>query len=145
MDNYHKERQRKDRQERKHQRLGAPDPRCLNCGLLDVEALMAVPAASLPKRVLEQHHLAGRAASDVTITLCRNCHAVLTDWQEDWDKRIRRPNTPLERLAAFLQGLADWLWALARGLSEVAARIEAYVWWLLQGMAGEAPAFGWSS
>lgn len=106
---------------------------------------MAVPAGQLPRRFLELHHLGRRAASDLTITLCRNCHAVLTDWQEDWDPRLRHPATPSERLAAFLQGLADWLWALARSLAEVAARIEAYVRWLLEGMKGPAPAFGGAS
>jgi hypothetical protein len=110
-----------------------------------VESLMPVPASSLPKRFLELHHLAGRAASDLTIVLCRNCHAVLTDWQEDWDKRLRRPTTPTERLAALLQGLADWLWALARSLSDVAAHIEAWVRWILDGMQGLGPAFGGAS
>lgn len=141
MAGYDRDHRRAQRREGKHQRLGSPDPKCLNCGLLDVEALMAVSAGRLPRRLLEEHHLAGRRASSFTVTLCRNCHAVLTDWQEDWDGRLRRPATEDERLAALLQGLADWLWALARSLAEVAARSEAYVRWLLEGKKGPAPAF----
>ena len=88
---------------------------------------------------LERHHL-GKHPSDFTIPLCRNCHAVLTDWQEDWDKRLRHPKTPLERLATLLQGLVDWLVQQAQKLTELAARLQAWVRWLLGGMVGEAPA-----
>ena len=142
MDDIHKDSKRAERRERKYQRLGADDARCLNCGLLDVEALTRVPVRDLPRRFLEQHHLAGRAASDFTVVVCRNCHALLTDWQEDWNQRLRRPGTPTDRLAAFLQGLAEWLWALARKLGQTAAWIEAYVRWLLGGMEGDAPMMG---
>lgn len=142
MESPQKHNKRAERQERKSQRLRADDPRCFNCGLLDVEALMRVPVAKLPRRFLEHHHLAGRAASDFTVVLCRNCHAVLTDWQEDWDPRLRHPGTPVDRLAAYLQGLAEWLWALARKLGETAAWIEAHVRWLLAGMMGDAPTPG---
>ncbi len=111
----------------KRQRLGSPSPRCLICGCLDLEALIAVPAAELPRPVLEQHHVAGRAASDLTLTLCRNCHAILTDWQEDWDRRLRHPVTHAERTGAFLQGLAQMLQLLARSLNEMAVWIHARI------------------
>lgn len=139
-DDYAKEQKRARRHESKRQRLGSPDSRCLSCGCLDVEALFAVSVSELPGWFLEQHHLAGRAASDFTITLCRNCHALLTDWQEDWDERLRHPKTPVERLAALLQGLVDWLVQQAKKLTELAVRLHEWVRWLLGGMAGEAPA-----
>ena len=73
------------------------------------------------------------------MTLCRNCHAILTDWQEDWDHRLRDPKTPPERLAALLQGDVDWLLQLARNLTEFAVRLHDWVHWLLGGMQGPAP------
>ncbi len=138
-DDYGKQQNRARRHESKRQRLGSPAPVCLSCGCRDIESLFAVPASDLPGWFLEKHHL-GKHASDFTIPLCRNCHAVLTDWQEDWDMHLRHPKTPLERLAALLQGLVDWLLQQARKLTELAARLQAWVRWLLRGMVGEAPA-----
>ena len=140
MDNdYDKGQKRARRHESKRQRLGSPAPVCLSCGCRDIEALFAVSVSDLHGWFLERHHL-GKHPSDFTIPLCRNCHAVLTDWQEDWDKRLRHPKTPLERLATLLQGLVDWLVQQAQKLTELAARLQAWVRWLLGGMVGEAPA-----
>jgi hypothetical protein len=111
----------------------------VSCGCLDVEALLSVPASALPGRFLERHHLAKREASDFTVTLCRNCHAILTDWQEEWDPRLRDPKTPQERLAALLQGTVDWHLQLAGKLTESAARQQQLVRWILEGMKGPAP------
>jgi hypothetical protein len=99
-----------------------------------------VETSRLPRSFLEQHHLAGRAAGAATVVLCRNCHAILTDWQQDWEPRLRRPRTWVERLAAFLHGLADWCLQLARMLTDLAERLHAWVRWLLGGMSGPAPA-----
>ncbi len=123
----------------KRQKLGAHD-RCFNCPHQDIEALIPVPISKLPTWFVEKHHLARRAASDFTIPLCRNCHALLTDWQEDWDPPLRNPRTPVERLAALLKSIADWLRALAAKMVELAGLLEAWVAWLLRGMQGEAPA-----
>jgi hypothetical protein len=64
---------------------------------------------------------------------------MLTDRQEDWDARLRHPAQPNERLAALLQGLADWLLLLAKKLAELAAILTAWVNWLLGGLKGPAP------
>ncbi len=138
-DDYEKQKKRARRHESKRQRLGSPAPVCLSCGCRDIEALLAVPVADLPTWFLEQHHLA-KHASDFRVPLCRNCHAILTDWQGEWDERLRHPRTSIERLAALLQGLVDWLVQQAKKLTELAARLQAWVRWLLRGMVGEAPA-----
>ncbi len=127
------------RREAKRQHLGSPAPRCLSCGCFEIEALTTMPISALPGWFLEQHHLAKRAGSDFTVILCLNCHAILTDWQEDWDPRLHDPKTPPERLAALLQGKVDWHLQLARKLTESAARQQQWVRWLLGGMNGPAP------
>ncbi len=138
-DDYEKQQSRARRHESKRQRLGSPAPVCLSCGCRDIETLLAAPVANLASWFLERNHLA-KHASDLRVPLCRNCHAILTDRQEDWDRRLRYPKTPLERLAALLQGLVDWLVQLAGKMTELAARLQEWVRWLLRGMVGEAPA-----
>ncbi len=138
-EDYEKTQRAARRRETKRQYLGDPTPRCLSCGSFEIEALIAVPVSALPGWFLEQNHLARRAGSDFQVTLCRNCHAVLTDWQEDWNHRLRDPKTPNERLAALLQGAVDWLLQMARKFTEFAARLHEWVRWLLGGMEGPAP------
>ncbi len=133
------DRARRVRRQSKELRLGLPNPTCTVCGFSAVEALLRVPASKIPKRLLERHHLAGRAANDFTVILCRNHHAILTDWQEDWDPRLRHPRAPSERLAAFLQGRADLDLVLAQSRSDLAAHLQAWVAWLLEGMPGDGP------
>jgi hypothetical protein len=139
QEGYEKPQRRARRREAKRQHLGSPAPRCLSCGCLEIEALTAVPTSALPGWFLEEHHLAKRSGSDFTVTLCRNCHAVLTDWQEDWEPRLRYPKTASDRLAARLQGGVDWQLQLAKKLAESAARQHQWVRWLLDGMDGPAP------
>lgn len=138
-EDYEKIQGRARRREVKRQHLGSPAPQCLSCGCLEIEALTTVPVSALPGWLLEQHHLAKRSGSDFTVTLCRNCHAVLTDWQEDWEPLLREPKTAPERLAALLQGGVDWQLQLAKKLAESATRQQQWVRWLLGGMNGPAP------
>jgi hypothetical protein len=138
-EDYETAQRRARRREAKRQHLGSSAPRCLSCGCLEVEALTAVPISALPGWFLEQNHLAKRSGSDFTVTLCRNCHAVLTDWQEDWEPRLRDPHTAPERLAALLQGSVDWQLQLAKKHTEFAARQQMWVRWFLRGMDGPAP------
>jgi hypothetical protein len=138
-EDYEKAQRRARRREAKRQHLGSSAPRCLSCGCLEIEALTTAPVSALTVWFLEQHHLAKRAGSDLTVTLCLTCHAILTDWQGDWDPRLHDPETPLERLAAMLQGEVDWQLQLARKITESAARRHQWVRWLLRGMDGPAP------
>ena len=59
---------------------------------------------------LEQHHIAGRKHDYRTITVCRRCHAELSESQKTWDVRWLQKNQPENtRLAFFLLGLHDVL------------------------------------
>jgi len=138
-EDYEKTQRRARRREGKRQDLGSHAPRCLSCGCLEVEALLSIPASALPDWFLEQHHLPKRPAGNFTVIVCRNCHAVLTDRQEDWDHRLLAPETPLERLAALLQGAVDWLLQLARKMTDLAVLLQQCVRWLLGGMIGPPP------
>src|SRR5579864_9625474 len=101
---YAEENGRARRHERKRQRLGSPTSTCLCCGCLNIESLLNVPARELPRWFLEEHHIAARVSSNFTVILCRNCHAILTDRQHDWNPELRHPKVPSHRLAALLQG-----------------------------------------
>ncbi|HLY23524.1 MAG TPA: hypothetical protein VKT83_13755 [bacterium] len=132
-------RKRITRHERKRQHLGSSAPTCLSCGCIAVEMLFAVRACELPRWFLEKHHLAGRVAANMTVVLCRNCHAVVSDRQYDHDARLRCPSTGQERLAALLQGLADWFQVLGTWLLGLAGYLEEWVRWILDAMQGPGP------
>ena len=58
--------------------------------------------------VLEQHHIAGRHNSSATITVCANCHKVLTAKQTSWHKSWSFRNNIDEMQFLFLfAGLND--------------------------------------
>ena len=59
---------------------------------------------------LEQHHIAGRKHDWRVITVCRKCHAELSESQKTWDVRWLEINqTEYMRSAFFLLGLHDVL------------------------------------
>ncbi len=62
-------------------------------------------------RIIEQHHIAGRAGLSCSTTVCRNCHEYLRDHQRAWllcrrDKR--------SKLSSFFFGWADVFDLLAK-------------------------------
>lgn len=75
---------------------GYHDPSCLFCSEADL-------------RTLQLHHVSGEANSILGVPLCGNCHAIVSDQQEDLplDLRLRDPDRrPLLLQAAFNFGLA---------------------------------------
>jgi len=111
------------RRDRKRAKLPA-DAACALCGITDTDAL-------LPDHVplLEQHHALGRtAAPDVTVILCRNCHAIQTGRQHDHDAlpplgRGARTDSLLERVARALISLAQLVHELAHTLTGFATQL----------------------
>lgn len=58
----------------------------------------------------ELHHIAGEKHDYRTVTLCLDCHHVLSDKQKLWDKRWEAKDQSTNvRQAFFLQGLKDLL------------------------------------
>ena len=59
---------------------------------------------------LEQHHIAGRKHDFRVATICRRCHAELSESQKTWDVRWLQSNQPEQvKSAFFLLGLHDVL------------------------------------
>jgi hypothetical protein len=84
-------------------RLGSNNPVCVICGESDW-------------RVLEFHHVAGRAYDEFGSIICRNCHRKLSDDQKDHPQKIGDPPTAPEQIGHFLKGLADLFALLAEKL-----------------------------
>lgn len=102
------------RREQAFERLGTREPACVVCGEPDW-------------RVLELHHVAGRAFSEDEVILCANCHKARSDEQRDHPARPDA-GTPsiLERIGRYLLGLADLGAAIVAKLREYGrALIEA--------------------
>ena len=94
----------------KRERLLGEDPACVLCGLATIESLIAVQ-----RDVLEAHHIVGRANDDaLTVPLCRNCHAEITEGYRDAGMPLNRPPTLLHKLVAILRALGAMLLALGQ-------------------------------
>jgi hypothetical protein len=120
------------RRARREQRLGS-DAACTLCGLTTPDALIAVRRA-----LLEVHHVCGRANdADLTVPVCRNCHAVLTEGQRASSVSLTYPPTILHQVAAalasfftFLHHIAErgmaWSDALSRLITELDSAFPAW-------------------
>ena len=101
------------RRQRRTDRLG-PDAACALCGVRTPEALIVVD-----RSLLERHHVVGRANDgDLTVPVCRNCHAVLTEGQLAHGVPLSRPRSDRERIANGLHALGAFLPDLGKRLSE---------------------------
>lgn len=88
-----------DRERRKQQRLerlGTNNPVCPGCGETDW-------------RCFALHHIAGQRFGETKTPLCHNCHAKVSDDQNDHAKQVSNPPHRLEQAGQFLHGLADLL------------------------------------
>ena len=94
----------------KRERVLGDDAACVLCGLAKMESLIAVH-----RNVLEAHHIVGRANDEeLTVPLCRNCHAEITEGYRDAGVPLNRPPTLLHKLAAILRALGAMLIALGQ-------------------------------
>ncbi len=89
------------RKARRRRQIGA-DAACVRCGLTNLECLIPTK-----RSLLEAHHVAGNAHDEaLTVPLCRNCHAILTEGQRDAGVDMLPQPTVLHRIAAALASLA---------------------------------------
>lgn len=54
-------------------------------------------------REMEDHHIAGRRNSNITIPVCYSCHRKLSDRQRRWPKDWTRSDNPPEVRMAFIE------------------------------------------
>lgn len=101
------------RHARRHRRFG-PDAACVRCGITTPETLVPVK-----RRFLEDHHVCGHANDEsLTVPVCRNCHAILTEAQHAAGVVFQAPPTILHQLASALASLFAMLHDLSeRGMS----------------------------
>lgn len=105
------------RRQRRRQQLG-PDARCAQCGETDLDVL-----AKVGKTALEAHHPLGEAhAPEITMILCRTCHARFTAAQHDDGVQLRPAATVLERLVAVTAATGSTLRVMGTGLLVLADR-----------------------
>ncbi len=108
------------RKEAVYERLGTRQPRCRRCGESDPDTLQGIHpditcyecAARQSGRLgSEQHHVAGRHNSPVTVAIPGNDHRVLSGMQRDWPERTLRnlDGSPLLTAAAAIRGWLDVL------------------------------------
>jgi hypothetical protein len=105
------ERRREARKQSALERLGSQDPRCRICCEAD-------------PRTLENHHLGGRHFDPKSLVfVCRNCHRKLSDLQKDHPQKLTEIPDPIEVIAHFLLGLADFLEFVIQKLREFARQL----------------------
>jgi hypothetical protein len=107
---------------------------CVTCGEADPVVLKS------GRSVLEAHHLAGRANDpDMTADVCLNCHRKLTNAQRDCGVPLAADpqRSLLDRLVAWLRGLAVFCQHLAQNLLDTAHQLERCV----AGLDREHPAW----
>lgn len=94
---------------------------CVACGEADPVVLKA------GKSVIEAHHIAGRANDPgTTVDLCLNCHRKVTNSQRDVGVPLSADPSRglLERVIAWLRGLAVFLQHLAGKMIDLAHQLE---------------------
>ena len=120
------------RRARRARRFG-PGAACARCGLATPEALIAAD-----RSILEAHHACGRANDGgLTVPVCRNCHAELTEGQRAAGATFAAPPTVLHQIAAalasffaFLADLAERGAAWASALAALSTELDgAYPAW----------------
>ncbi len=78
---------------------------CARCGITTPETLVTAN-----RTILEAHHVCGRANDEgLTVPLCRNCHAILTEGQRAAGATLTQPPTLLHQVAAALSSLFVFL------------------------------------
>ncbi len=110
------------RRARREQQLG-PDAVCVLCGEADLWALILVK-----RSLLEQHHVLNRAHDPrLTVPLCRNCHAKLTEAYRQAGASTKAAPTLLERLVAVLRAVGVFLRSLGDACLRYAERLLAFI------------------
>lgn len=109
----------------KRLRKFGPNPICWRCSYQNPVGLVAPDAPTVAKLIntFEAHHVVGqRHDADLTIAVCRNCHAELTEG-------LRVDGVPMRAQPSFAETLIACLTALAYFFRELA---EAFLRWAAQ-------------
>ncbi len=110
------------RRARRERTLG-PDAACILCGTTTPEALLRVN-----RSLLEAHHVVTQAHDDaLTLPVCRNCHALLTEGQHLHGVIFQQRSTIPERIAVILTALSAFFHTLGDTLATWAASLTTFI------------------
>lgn len=108
------------RQRTRARRLG-PEDTCALCGEVNPAAL-----TTAHRSLFERHHVVGQANDgELTVVVCRNCHAVLSEGQRTYGVPLREPTAFLERLYAVLRALGALFLELGPRLLTLADELQS--------------------
>ena len=96
---------REKRKQARLHRLGTNEPRCGLCG-------------ENRWQCIEGHHPADYGRDDATVLVCRNCHRILSDDQNDHPAFDLKADPMFDAIGHFLLGLADMLRIIVAKLYE---------------------------
>jgi len=103
------------RMHRRRQKFGA-SPRCALCGCEDIQILSY---QRVPRSIIEEHHVVGRAHDpELVVLLCRNCHARVSARQVDAGVDLKPKTNVLEWLIGMLRNIAVLCGELAPRIRE---------------------------
>lgn len=110
------------RRARRERALG-PNAACALCGVTSPESLIRVN-----RSLLEAHHVVTQAHDDaLTLPVCRNCHALLTEAQLRHAVTFQQCPTIPERIAAILTALSAFFHTLGDTFAAWAASLTAFI------------------
>lgn len=91
---------------------------CVFCGYANADALVPVK-----RSIVEKHHVVGRAhEAAITVPVCRNCHAVLTEAVRRSGASMKEAPNLLERLVTMLEAVGTFFKMMG----------QAFLWWAEQ-------------
>lgn len=106
------------RKQRRTEKLGE-NAACARCGITTPEALIMVGHS-----LLEAHHVVGKAHDcDLTVPLCRNCHAEVTEGARDAGASMRPAGSIWERVVMMLRALGSFFLCLGQHLIQWAGEL----------------------
>lgn len=109
--------------EARRTRTLSEDATCVRCGMANLAALVEGAA-----NLLEDHHVVGRRHDGgLTIPLCRNCHAILTEDNRRAGADMRQQPSLLERIVNVLRALGAFFSDLAQRFFDWAERLARLV------------------
>jgi hypothetical protein len=114
---------RTDARRARRERTLGPGAACALCGYANPDGLLRVKCS-----LLEAHHVCARANDpELTVVLCRNCHAEVTEGQRAAGVSFGAPPTVLHQFVAALASLAVFLLDLGQRLAAWSEALAALV------------------
>jgi len=111
-----------DRRKRHWKKKFGPNPVCILCRFNLPEGFILVPWS-----LIEAHHVAGRAHEpDLTVPVCKNCHAILTELNRCNGATMQQTANLLEYIITVLRALGGFFPILGESFAQTAERLSQF-------------------